>query len=307
MKIIMDYFNLAEVDVVNLFGQAGFGKSEIAKHVGHRMIEMGIDVYFIFVEKFTDVEQLKQTLISYTDVMMVEKWAEGLNRSTLLILDNVDGPVWIRPESRQQFQTDFLDVLVRHSSLLKILITSQQKIGPEYEHRFRSHRLHSLSTMSCTGLINASVIGVEIAQPQSEAICDLVGNVPLAIKVLAPILVPSVDASVRYVIERLSETSSKLSFIASRANFTGKDRILNAIELAFKSVTRPCQLISILMATFPGPFLHKTISLVITHDMMELLNNMQFSNKQFHVEDCLYELQSASFLEHTSVATDLLF
>ena len=153
MKIIMDYFNLAEVDVVNLFGQAGFGKSEIAKHVGHRMIEMGIDVYFIFVEKFTDVEQLKQTLISYTDVMMVEKWAEGLNRSTLLILDNVDGPVWIRPESRQQFQTDFLDVLVRHSSSLKILITSQQKIGPEYEHRFRSHQLHSLSTMSCTARI----------------------------------------------------------------------------------------------------------------------------------------------------------
>ena len=38
MKIIMDYFNLAEVDVVNLFGQAGFGKSEIAKHVGHRMM-----------------------------------------------------------------------------------------------------------------------------------------------------------------------------------------------------------------------------------------------------------------------------
>ena len=105
------------------------------------------------MEKFTDVEKLKQTLISYTDVMTVEKWAEGLNRSTLLILDNVDGPVWIRPESRQQFQTDFLDVLVRHSSSLKILITSQQKIGPEFEHRFRSHQLHSLSTMSCTARI----------------------------------------------------------------------------------------------------------------------------------------------------------
>ena len=103
------------------------------------------------MEKFTDVEKLKQTLISYTDVMTVEKWAEGLNRSTLLILDNVDGPVWIRPE--RQFQTDFLDVLVRHSSSLKILITSQQKIGPEYEHRFRSHQLHSLSTMSCTARI----------------------------------------------------------------------------------------------------------------------------------------------------------
>ena len=296
MKIIMDYFNLAEVDVVNLFGQAGFGKSEIAKHVGRRMIERGIDVYFIFVEEYTDVKQLKQTLISYTNVMMVEKWAEGLNRLTLLILDNVDGPVWIRLESRQQFQTDFLDVLVSHSSSLKILITSQQKIGPEFEHRFRSHRLHSLSTMSCTGLINASVDEVEIAQLQSETICDLVGNVPLAIKVLAPILVSSVDDPVRYVIKRLSEISSKLSFIASSANFTGKDRILNAIKLAFQFVTPQCQLISLLMAKFPGPFLHKTISLVITHDMMEQLNY-----KHFHVEDCLYELQSTSFLEHTSV------
>ena len=35
MKVILGYFRESEVDVVTLYGQAGFGKSEIALHVGH--------------------------------------------------------------------------------------------------------------------------------------------------------------------------------------------------------------------------------------------------------------------------------
>ena len=40
MEVIMGYFTESEVDVVTLYGQAGFGKSEIALHVGHRMLQL---------------------------------------------------------------------------------------------------------------------------------------------------------------------------------------------------------------------------------------------------------------------------
>ena len=37
INIIMDYFDQSEVRIVTLFGPPGFGKSEVAVHVGHRV------------------------------------------------------------------------------------------------------------------------------------------------------------------------------------------------------------------------------------------------------------------------------
>ena len=63
MKVIMGYFRNSKVDVVTLYGQAGFGKSEIALHVGHRMLQLGLDVHYIRVEDFKNVPSLKVKLI----------------------------------------------------------------------------------------------------------------------------------------------------------------------------------------------------------------------------------------------------
>ena len=300
MKIILDYFGDVEVDVVTLFGQAGFGKSEVAKHVGHRMIEMGLDVYFISVEGCADIQCLERTLTaisgtSYTD-MRVVRWAKGLTRKTLLILDNVDGCAWVEDISRQQFQALFLDALVSHSSVLQVLITSQQEIRSKYTHRFRSHQLSSLSVESCIHLVNVSTTrGPKIARSESEVVCELVGNVPLAVKVLAAIMSPPVNCSVSYIIKRLTETSNKLKFMASSANRVDKDRLLSAINLAFEFVKPEFQICSLLLVKVPGSFSLDIVSNVITPDMMK--------DQDFYVEECLYELSSKSFLELISFET----
>ena len=38
--------------VVILHGQAGFGKSEMALHFGHRILQLGHNVHYIRVENF---------------------------------------------------------------------------------------------------------------------------------------------------------------------------------------------------------------------------------------------------------------
>jgi hypothetical protein len=297
MKIIMDYLDEESVDVVTLFGLAGLGKSEIAKHVGHKMLEKGIDVYFIFVEDWDDVEHLERALMTisgleYSD-MAVEKWAAGLTRPTLLILDNVDGPVWAKAESRQKFQTSFLQPLINHSSCLRILITSQQSIGSENVHRFH---LNSLSLPSCVELLNSSVSpNLNIAVADLETICYLVEKVPLAVKVLAAILIISPNVSVRHVIKRLN-----LRYFAENANQNriGRGHLLRAIQVAFDYVNPKCKTSALLLSEMTGSFSLKTASSIITPAVMAGLNYTDF---------CLSELTSKSFLMQTTSTRTTLF
>lgn len=254
MKVIMDFLNVDKdkVDAVTLFGQAGFGKSEVALHVGHRMVELGVNVHYIKVEGRPDVVSLEWALMDASDTpfnMGLMKWAKGLTKRTLLVLDNVDGHHWVEDESRQQFQTEFLEILLGHSSILQVLITSQQNVGSS-KYKFRSYKMHSLSTESCIHLVNISVSqGAEVTD--SEAVCNLVGNVPLAIKVLTAILSPPVNCSVSYIIQRLTETSKKLKFMASSADRVDKDQLLSAIELAFEFI-KPFAISQVPWVLLPG-------------------------------------------------------
>ena len=296
MKDIMDSLHDDTVDAVTLFGQAGFGKSEVALHVGHRMVELGVDVHYIKVEGRADVASLERALMEASDApydMGLMKWAKGLTKRTLLILDNVDGRHWVRDESRQQFQTEFLDILLGHSSVLQVLITSQQDIGSS-KYKFRSYKMHSLSTESCIRLVNVSVSqGAEVNTSDSKAICDLVGNVPLAIKVLSAILSPPVKISVSYVIQRLNETAKKLKFMANSGDRVDKDRLLSAIELAFEFIKPEYQICSLLLVKLPGSFSLDMVSSIVTSDMFE-------DWEDFNINDCLYDLSAKSFLEQVS-------
>lgn len=238
MNIIMDYLSDTEgTNVVTLFGQAGFGKSEIALHIGHKMVEKGVHVHYIKVEDYSNVASLEEALMAVSEAafsdMRLVRWAKSLKKRTVLILDNVDGSYWVEKKARQQFQTGFVDLLLSHSKSLQVLITSQENLKSKYKSRY--HQLHSLSTDNCILLVSSMA-----AQPQnlsaSEVLCTLVGNVPMAIKVLTAILSP--DYSLKYVIRRLNETmsSKKLKFLADTGDRVDKDRLLSAIELAFEFV-----------------------------------------------------------------------
>ena len=106
MKVIKQYLEGpdSEVRIVTLFGLAGLGKSTIAIHVGHDMLQRGWDVYYIRVEDAADVDDLEQQLTNDQTLTgtRLKKSAGELQRRSLLILDNVDHH-WVEKDLCQHF------------------------------------------------------------------------------------------------------------------------------------------------------------------------------------------------------------
>ena len=77
-----------------------------------------------------DVESLEKKLMETSDTsntsVKLEKWARGLTKKTLLILDNVDGQHWVNDTSLKQLKELFLNPLLDNTLHLQVLITSQQ-------------------------------------------------------------------------------------------------------------------------------------------------------------------------------------
>ena len=288
MDIIMNHLaNTKETDVMILYGQAGFGKTEIALHVGHKMLERGVDVHYIRVEDYADVASLEQVLMSisgatYNDMKLM-RWAKNITKRTLLILDNVDGPNWV---DKKTFQSEFVDELLSYSKLLQVLITSQEDLWSR--HKFHTHQLTSLSLDNCVLLV-INMTAEHQDPSECKELCLLVGNVPMAIKVLTKIP----GYSLKYVIERLnvSMPSKRLEFMASAGERVDRDRIISAIELAFESIELQHQICSVLLATIPGSFTINTVRVAVTSDMMEGLGFHDFD-----MNNCLSLLASKSFL-----------
>ena len=291
MNIIIDYIDNPEIKVVTLFGLAGLGKSALAQHVGHRMLEQGLDVHYIKVEEIADVKNLEQQLMDVTDTNFagarLTKWA--MDRRTLLILDNVDGH-WLGKKLRQQFQTSFVQKLLQYSSLLELLITSQQKIE-FHDKNFQFYELHSLSVRNCVQLTLLMAPGSNTTE--CETLCKLIGSVPMAVKVLTSLLKPDVSKSGVYsmsdVILRLQE--DRFQIIENAGNRV-KERIVSALKLAYNSLEQEYQVCSLLLAK--SRHMPEDIFRLISETMEDL------GFKRFHVKDCLYELNSKSLLEHST-------
>ena len=289
MTEIMKYIDDAEIRVVTLFGLAGLGKSTVAINVGHKMLEMGLDVHYIKVERFANINDLEQQLMDASDATFAEprlmKWARALDRRTLLILDNVDRH-WLEKELRQQFQTSFVQELMQYSPQLELLITSQQRI--EFHKHFDSFHLHPLSVENCVLLTNLAAPGSNLME--SEALCELVGNVPMAIEVLTSLLKSHIY-SMNDLIERLQDFEKKFEFFEkTEDNIEG--RIISAIKIAFDHLKLECQLCSLLLAKFSY---RKDDTYEITSGTMKDLGY-----NRFEIKDCLYELTSKSILEYSS-------
>ncbi len=288
---ILQFLSDENVKVVTLFGSPGFGKSAIARHIGNLFLRNGTDVHYLVVEDIANVKALKEELLDVSGVaksIRFASWVRNITKETLIILDNVDGLNWVQDVSRMEFQNHFLSILQSHSHKLKILITSQQEIR-SLKH-FRSYQLSSLDSENCIHLLSHSIAEAKISHSDATLICDMVGGVPLAVKVIAAILSPPVSTSVSYVITRLNDTL-KFYFLAEKNRLDEKKRILFALEVAFGFIKKEHQVCALLSARFTGSFTVDIINSMLTADLMKPYSD------DFDIMDCLYELHRKSFIE----------
>ena len=314
METVTNYLKDDTVQVVNLFSAPGYGKSEMSLHIGHNELKFGTDVYYINVKILTDIKRLQEKLISIGELKAatgedkIVKWAEQINRTTLLILDNVDGRTWGNDIVLAKFYTDFVKVLLQYShSNLKVLITSQQEI--KMSSKFRSVPLPTPGLESCVTMFSefanevsndiytvidgACAVESPLCIPKSkvETMCTLVGKVPKAVEVLASVLSPPF-ITISFVIERLEEINA-LKYLNKSAN-VGDETLLSAFEIAFKFISFKYQVCCLLLTKFPGALTVAKTELIITPDLMTPYS------ESFHVRECLNELYRRSFIEITS-------
>ena len=142
----------------------------------------------------------------------------------------------------------FVEILLKYSyTQLKVLITSQHKI-----HFVEYYQLLSLTLKDCVQLTSEmarSQLTSEMVHSSNELnskeLCKLVGNMPMAIKVLTS-LIKSDGYSMNEVIQDLKNVENKFSFIEV-AGDNVKDRIVYPITVAFSSLKPEYQICSLLL------------------------------------------------------------
>lgn len=300
MKTIISHFNGSEFDVITLYGSPGFGKSEIAIHVGHKMMELGFKVHYIRVQDIPNVDILirKLIVVSNSDVILaknntdsLKEWARSIETTTLLILDNVDGHYWVREYSRNEIQHHFIEVLCQYSTSLKILVTSQTEIRSEC--KYWPLQLPSLALKDCIHLLNNLVRQSKayLSDYESKYICESIDNIPLAVKVLVGSFLFPFDKNKEEV---PNDKLMTIEFLKNNLPFQFDDRLESVFNHSFFYFVRPeCKISSLLLYKFRGLFsLDDAISL-LSYDMMKNFTD----NGDFKAVHCIQELSTKSFIE----------
>jgi len=302
METLTNFLKDDTVQVVSLFSAPGYGKSEMSLHIGHNELESGVDVYYINVKILTDIKRLQEKLIDIGELKAATgedklvKWAEQINRPSLLILDNVDGRTWGNDIILAKFCTDFVKVLLQYShSNLKVLITSQREI--KMSSKFRPFPLLPPQLESCVSMFSEFVNEVSnvfytitdetcavesplcILKSKVKRMCTQVGKVPKAVEVLASALSPPF-ITFDFMIGRLEEKFNALKYLNKSAN-VGDETLLSAFEVAFEFISPEYQVCCLLLTKFPGFLTLAKTEPIITPDLMTPYS------ESFHVRECL--------------------
>ena len=194
------------VQLLNINGPLGCGKSQLAIHLGHRLSEESLSVSYIDIsDRRLDLDQFpeypldrkKQNLpilskVSYVhypespknytpvhDVVLMNEllnWSQTLTCSTVLILDNYDS------DSNNQAFVEFVHDLVTISrSPLKVIVTSQRQL-----ESFETWIVSELNMAASMKLLRQ--VAPSVDDQHLNKLLALLGGCPLPLKITGSML-----------------------------------------------------------------------------------------------------------------------
>ena len=91
-------FTSSDVQVVHIVGPPGFGKSTLAKKIGHYFLWKGVKVHYADIRAITNLDTVaEKIMLSIVDSLKhmvtfdrLEQWVRTQYSNTILILDNCD-------------------------------------------------------------------------------------------------------------------------------------------------------------------------------------------------------------------------
>ena len=127
-------FTSSDVQVVHIVGPPGFGKSTLAKQIGHMLLRKGVKVHYADLRAITNLdtvaEKVTLSIVDSTKYKVtfdgLEQWVHKQYSNNLLILDNCDEMF----ETHKKTFLDAIRTLTLTSSKKKCEIhTHKSKVG----------------------------------------------------------------------------------------------------------------------------------------------------------------------------------
>ena len=247
--------------IVNINGAPGFGKSTLAIHVGHVVVQNGIDVRYVNMEgssgsflvqkhrsnspdeikfgtaltQFHDPSLLKeQSDDLYADsrfVRELKKWTMGIKSRTILIFDNCNKVLL------SSFRYNFVRIvksLTEKSELINIVVVSRVKLF--LLDSFDQWTVKELNQSSSVTLLNKLTPGIN--KNSAARISHLLQGCPLALKVVGKLL--SIRGN-QYVNEIITELEKRpIDVLDSVSDQKQQFRALMDLVLSEVKALRQC-------------------------------------------------------------------
>ena len=245
-------FTSSDVQVVHIVGPPGFGKSTLAKQIGHIVLRKGVKVHYADLREITNLDTVaEKVMLSIVDSTKhkvtfdrLEQWVHNQYSNNLLILNNCD-------EIFETHEEKFLDA-VRTLTLSTIqksvrYILTSQKWEADVGNYYQLHAIYNLSSEAASQLLGK--LAPSLTDVQKMQIAELTGNVPLALEVVGAIFkfpnAPTVDEVIHGLRENPVTTLSS-SKIHSKLDVS--------IGLAYSYLSPELKQLCLNLSQFPGSF-----------------------------------------------------
>ena len=242
-KEILDLlsFDSSTVNAVSLVGPFGYGKSELAKYVGHQMQIKGVSVHYVDLRKVNDSVLFHQKVTRYLAAAAgldpagsyeLPDLAWQLTRPTLLILDNCD--MMFSSVENDLFFQELLEGALAYSVWLKLLTTSRRR-APFLNANFEVYFLSNLQTEFAVDFLIQMNVPSDDHQLLVE-VCTQLENVPYSLRAVGAELKPPVMHSLLTLVHRLTYYSH-----IEKLTPHLKHRAESSIYLTYRQIVPQCR------------------------------------------------------------------
>ena len=245
-------FTSSDVQVVHIVGPPGFGKSTLAKQIGHNFLRKGVKVYYADIRAITDFDTVaEKIMLGIVDSMKykvtfdrLEYWVQTQYSNTLVILDNCD-------EMFENHEKEFLGAirtlaLSSYTRSVRYILTSQ-KWEADVGNYFQIHTIHNLSSEAASQLLGK--LAPSLTDVQKMQIAELTGNVPLALDVVGAIFKFPNAPTVEKIIQDLKK--NPVTPLSPPELLSNVDV---CISLAYSFLSPELKELCVNLSQFPGSF-----------------------------------------------------